>query len=117
MRSRKTKINTVLLKKSSEVVSKLTAFSVSKNKPVVGENAFAHESGIHQHGVINKRETYEIMDPEQVGHKTQINIGAQSGIKGIKYKLNYYNLDYKNLIVTSFDMWLPSHESQLQFQC
>ena len=39
-------------------------FSISKNKPIVGENAFAHESGIHQHGVLKKRETYEIKDPK-----------------------------------------------------
>ena len=91
-----------MLKKSSALVSKLSSFSVSKNKPIVGENAFAHESGIHQHGVINKRETYEIMDPKQVGQKTQINIGAQSGLKGIKYKLKYYNLDYKKIDLRKF---------------
>tara|TARA_Y100000590_G_scaffold84200_1_gene94078 strand:- start:38649 stop:39815 length:1167 start_codon:yes stop_codon:yes gene_type:complete len=99
---KKTNINTVLLKQSSEIVSKLSSFIVSKNKPIVGENAFAHESGIHQHGVINKRETYEIMDPKQVGQTTQINIGAQSGLKGIKYKLKYYNLDYKKINLKKF---------------
>ena len=90
------------MKKSSALVSKLSSFLVSKNKPIVGENAFAHESGIHQHGVINKRETYEIMDPKQVGQKTQINIGAQSGLKGIKYKLQYYKLDYKKIDLKKF---------------
>ncbi len=97
-----TRIKTPLLKKSSALVSKLSSFLVSKNKPIVGENAFAHESGIHQHGVINKRETYEIMDPKQVGQKTQINIGAQSGLKGIKYKLKYYKLDYKKIDLKKF---------------
>lgn len=99
----KTRINTKLLKESSSVVSKLTNFNVSKNKPIVGENAFAHESGIHQHGVLNKRETYEIMDPKDVGQKeTKINIGSQSGLKGVKFKLDYYKLNYKNVNLTEF---------------
>jgi len=97
-----TRINTKLFKSASEIVSKLTNFDVSKNKPIVGENAFAHESGIHQHGVINKKETYEIIDPEKVGHKSKINIGAQSGIKGIMYKLKQYNLNYKSINLKEF---------------
>jgi len=99
----KTKINTKLLKESSTIVSKYTNFSISKNKPIVGENAFAHESGIHQHGVLKKRETYEIMDPKDVGQKeTKINIGSQSGLKGIKFKLDYYKLNYKNINLKEF---------------
>jgi len=109
-----TKINTALLKKSSEVVSKLSSFTVSKNKPIVGENAFAHESGIHQHGVINKRETYEIMDPKKIGHKTQINIGAQSGLKGIKYKLKHYNLEYKKINLKKFVKYFKSKVKSLK---
>jgi 2-isopropylmalate synthase len=109
-----TKINTKLLKKSSELVSKLTSFVVSKNKPIVGQNAFAHESGIHQHGVINKRETYEIMDPKKVGHVTQINIGAQSGLKGIKYKLKSYNLEYKKIDLKKFVRFFKSKVKSLK---
>jgi 2-isopropylmalate synthase len=111
---KKTRIKTPLLKKSSEIVSKLSSFNVSKNKPIVGENAFAHESGIHQHGVINKRETYEIIDPKQVGHKTQINIGAQSGIKGIKYKLENYNLNYKKINLKKFLKFFKSEVKNLK---
>lgn len=109
-----TRINTKLLKKSSELVSKLSSFKVSKNKPIVGKNAFAHESGIHQHGVINKRETYEIIDPKQVGHSTQINIGAQSGIKGIKYKLKSYNLEYKKIDLKKFIKFFKSKVKSLK---
>ena len=109
-----TKINTKLLKKSSELVSKLSSFVVSKNKPIVGQNAFAHESGIHQHGVINKRETYEIMDPKKVGHVTQINIGAQSGLKGIKYKLKSYNLEYKKIDLKKFVRFFKSKVKSLK---
>lgn len=111
---KKTKINTLLLKKSSEIVSKLSTFTVSKNKPIVGENAFAHESGIHQHGVINKRETYEIMDPKKIGHKTEINIGAQSGVKGIKYKLKHYKLDYKKINLKQFVKFFKSKVKSLK---
>ena len=111
---RNTKINTQLLKKSSELVSKLSSFVVSKNKPIVGQNAFAHESGIHQHGVINKRETYEIMDPKKVGHVTQINIGAQSGLKGIKYKLKSYNLEYKKIDLKKFVRFFKSKVKSLK---
>lgn len=109
-----TNINTRLLKKSSDIVSKLSSFTVSKNKPIVGENAFAHESGIHQHGVINKRETYEIMDPKKIGHKMQINIGAQSGLKGIKYKLINYNLDYKKIDLKKFVKYFKSKVKSLK---
>ena len=111
---KKTNIKTNLLKKTSELVSKLSSFNVCKNKPIVGENAFAHESGIHQHGVINKRETYEIMDPKKIGHKTQINIGAQSGLKGIKFKLKQYNLDYKKINLKEFVKYFKSKVKNLK---
>ena len=63
----RTRIRTPLLGPTSRLVSRLTGFSVPPNKPVVGSNAFAHESGIHQHGVLANRETYEVMRPEDVG--------------------------------------------------
>ena len=55
------------LARTSRLVSRLTGYPVQYNKAVVGRNAFAHESGIHQHGVLNERTTYEIMDPAAVG--------------------------------------------------
>jgi 2-isopropylmalate synthase len=75
-----TGIDTKQLCKMSKVVSRHTGFPVPPNKAVVGENAFAHESGIHQHGVLSHRETYEIMKPEDVGApRSQLVLGKHSG--------------------------------------
>ncbi len=68
------------LARTSRVVSRLTGYPVQYNKAVVGRNAFAHESGIHQHGVLEERTTYEIMDPSAVGQgESQIVLGKHSG--------------------------------------
>ena len=64
---------------TSRLVSSLTGYPIQYNKAVVGRNAFAHESGIHQHGVLQNRETYEIMDPRSVGHASMIVLGKHSG--------------------------------------
>lgn len=64
---------------TSRLVSSLTGYPVQFNKAVVGRNAFAHESGIHQHGVLRNRETYEIMDPAAVGHQSVLVLGKHSG--------------------------------------
>ena len=62
------------------MVSTLTGLAVQRNKAIVGENAFAHESGIHQDGVLKYRETYEIMDPATVGiPKNSLVLGKHSG--------------------------------------
>jgi 2-isopropylmalate synthase len=60
-------------------VSRLTGYPIQYNKAVVGRNAFAHESGIHQHGVLRHRETYEIMDPKAIGHESVLVLGKHSG--------------------------------------
>jgi len=68
------------LARTSRLVSRLTGYPVQYNKAVVGRNAFAHESGIHQHGVLNERSTYEIMDPAAVGQgESKIVLGKHSG--------------------------------------
>jgi 2-isopropylmalate synthase len=68
------------LTRTSKMVSSLTGYGVQKNKAVVGANAFAHESGIHQHGVLQDRLTYEIMKSEEVGaNGSQIVLGKHSG--------------------------------------
>jgi 2-isopropylmalate synthase len=68
------------LGRASRLVSRLTGYPVQYNKAVVGRNAFAHESGIHQHGVLTERTTYEIMDPQEVGAgDSQIVLGKHSG--------------------------------------
>jgi len=73
-------LDTRELTRTSRLVSSLTGYSVQKNKAVVGDNAFAHESGIHQHGVLADRLTYEIMRSEDVGAVgSQIVLGKHSG--------------------------------------
>jgi 2-isopropylmalate synthase len=73
-------VNTEELARTSRMVSRLTGYPVQYNKAVVGRNAFAHESGIHQHGVLEDRETYEIIDASTVGQEAaQIVLGKHSG--------------------------------------
>jgi 2-isopropylmalate synthase len=82
-----TVINTTLLSKASKVVSNAT-FPVQFNKAIVGKNAFAHEAGIHQDGMLKNRNTYEIMTPESVGVKqTSLVMGKHSGRHAFKEKL------------------------------
>jgi len=80
-----TGIRTEEIYKTSRLVANLTGLEVQRNKAIVGENAFAHEAGIHQHGVIQDRETYEIMRSEDVGwHGTNLVIGKHSGIHAVE---------------------------------
>jgi len=73
-------VRTEELARTSRIVSRLTGYAVQYNKAVVGRNAFAHESGIHQHGVLSDRETYEIIDASTVGQEAaQIVLGKHSG--------------------------------------
>ena len=74
--------NTEEIVPTSRMVSRLTGYPIQFNKAVVGRNAFAHESGIHQHGVLRDRETYEIMDPTSVGATSRIILGKHSGRAG-----------------------------------
>ncbi|TAJ97879.1 MAG: 2-isopropylmalate synthase, partial [Candidatus Manganitrophaceae bacterium] len=83
-----TKINTEEITKSSRLVSKITGMSVQPNKAIVGANAFSHESGIHQDGLLKERMTYEIMRPESVGAgKTHMVLGKHSGRHAFKKRL------------------------------
>ena len=75
-----TRIDTTKLHPTSRMVSSLTGLIVQRNKAIVGENAFAHEAGVHQDGVLKHRETYEIMDPANVGvPKSSLVLGKHSG--------------------------------------
>jgi 2-isopropylmalate synthase len=75
-----TRIDSSQIYGTSRLVSQVTGVKVQPNKAVVGENAFAHEAGIHQHGVLANRETYEIMTPESVGiPKNRMVLGKHSG--------------------------------------
>src|SRR6201995_968573 len=83
-----TNINTKLLSRASKLVSNVTGFPVQYNKAIVGKNAFAHESGIHQDGMLKNVETYEIMRPEDVGvHATSLMLGKLSGRHAFRDKL------------------------------
>jgi 2-isopropylmalate synthase len=83
-----TAINTTLLNKASKLVSNVTGFPVQYNKAIVGKNAFSHESGIHQDGMLKNVETYEIMRPEDVGvNATSLMLGKLSGRHAFRDKL------------------------------
>lgn len=89
-------VNPEQIHRTSSMVSQLTGIQIQPNKAIVGANAFAHESGIHQHGVLNNRETYEIMNPESIGLKTSnIVLGKHSGRHAFEEKLK--ELGYTNL--------------------
>ncbi len=83
----RTGINTRLLYETSLLVSKITGIPIPPNKPIVGANAFSHESGIHVHGVINFPFTYEPIKPEMVGQKRRIVLGKHSGRHGVEHAL------------------------------
>jgi 2-isopropylmalate synthase len=81
-------INTREIINASRLVEELTGLKVQRNKAIVGRNAFAHEAGIHQDGIIKKRQTYEIMNPEEIGLKeSELVLGKHSGRAAIKARL------------------------------
>ena len=87
-------IETEMLTRASKLVSNVTAFPVQYNKAIVGKNAFAHESGIHQDGMLKNAETYEIMTPESVGLKeTSLVMGKHSGRHAFRTKLEELGYD------------------------
>ncbi len=96
-----TRIDTTKLYPASRMVSTLTGLAVQRNKPIVGQNAFAHEAGIHQDGILKHRETYEIMDPTMVGvPQSSLVLGKHSGrhafrqrIAGLGYNLSEQQLE------------------------
>jgi len=89
-----TGIDTTQLVRASRIVSVASGFTVQYNKAIVGKNAFAHESGIHQDGMLKHAETYEIMRPEDVGVKaTSLVMGKHSGRHAFKQKLSELGFD------------------------
>ncbi|MYD69262.1 MAG: 2-isopropylmalate synthase [Acidobacteria bacterium] len=102
-----TSIATTELVRTSRLLSELTEQPVQANKAIVGRNAFAHEAGIHQDGVIKDRRTYEIMKPEDVGVESTLVLGKHSGRHAVKkrcedlgYTLSRFELDrvYREVI-------------------
>lgn len=91
-----TRINTTKLFPTSKLVSKITGMQVQRNKAIVGQNAFAHEAGIHQHGMLQDRSTYEIMRPQDVGFTgTNLVLGKHSGRHAFRDRITSlgYHLD------------------------
>lgn len=96
----KTSINKLQIYKTSQLVAKLTGFSIAPNKAIVGANAFRHEAGVHQDGILRKRETYEIIRGEDVGfNQDSLILGKHSGRHAFDYKLKQlgYQLSPKKL--------------------
>ena len=93
-----TKINSKLLYSTSKMVSEIMGMPVQPNKAIVGTNAFSHSSGIHQDGVIKNRETYEIIDPIDVGvNESSIVLTARSGRAAIAYKSKKIGFDLSKI--------------------
>jgi len=83
-----TNIATRRIYPASRLVATITGMHVQRNKAVVGENAFAHEAGVHQHGVLSHRETYEIMRPEDIGvPSSRLVLGKHSGRHALKKRI------------------------------
>jgi len=96
----KTNINTKQIMKASKDLIAITGVDVQPNKAIVGDNAFAHEAGIHQHGVINNKSTYEIMSPDQIGlEENKMVLGKHSGKHAFNEKIKTlgYDLSDENL--------------------
>ena len=99
-----TNINTKLLMETSKMVSELMGMVVQPNKAIVGANAFAHSSGIHQDGVIKKRETYEIIDPNDVGvNESSIVLTARSGRAALAYRAKNIGFDLSKIQLDKVD--------------
>ena len=93
-----TKINSKLLYSTSKMVSEIMGMPVQPNKAIVGANAFSHSSGIHQDGVIKNRETYEIIDPNDVGvNESSIVLTARSGRAAIAYRSKKIGFDLSKI--------------------
>jgi 2-isopropylmalate synthase len=97
-----TGINTREIARTSRLVSRLTGYAVQPNKAVVGRNAFAHESGIHQDGVLKERTTYEIMDATTVGlEANSIVLGKHSGRHALQQALSELGFDVKGQVLNT----------------
>ncbi len=92
-----TRIDTLQIVPASRLVSQITGYPVQPNKAIVGANAFAHESGIHQDGVLKHRETYEIMRAEDVGWTTnRLTLGKLSGRSAFKSRLKELGIELES---------------------
>jgi 2-isopropylmalate synthase len=91
-----TAINTREIARTSRLVSRLTGYAVQPNKAIVGRNAFAHESGIHQDGVLKERTTYEIMEATSVGlAANSLVLGKHSGRHALRQALENLGIEVR----------------------
>src|SRR6476659_713350 len=93
-------VNTREIVKTSRLVSRMSGLIVARSKAIVGENAFAHSSGIHQDGILKHRDTYEIMDPRDVGWgETELPLTKHSGRHAMTKRLEHlgYNLSEEEI--------------------
>ncbi|WP_203245855.1 2-isopropylmalate synthase [Sporosarcina beigongshangi] len=129
-----TGINLQEIKRTSQLVSQLTGVVIQPNKAVVGKNAFAHESGIHQDGYLKNRQTYEIITPELIGDKTEpLALGKHSGRHAFKdraitmgfelndEKLNQAFAEFKKLAdrkkeITEDDLFVLFTDQQIKYK-
>lgn len=92
-----TDINTEQIYNTSQLIVYLSGVNIQPNKAIVGANAFSHESGIHQHGVLANRETYEIMNPNSIGlPSNEIVLGSLSGRHAFVDRINKLGINYDN---------------------
>ena len=112
-----TQIDTTRLLNCSRLVSGITGFPVQPNKAIVGANAFAHESGIHQDGVLKSRETYEIMRAEDVGwNANRIVLGKHSGRNAFRQRLLELgvNFDKQEMLDEAFNQFKELADKKLE---
>ena len=86
----RTNVDTTKLTRVSKLVARLTGVSVQPHKAIVGDNAFAHESGIHVHGILGDASTYEPVAPDLVGHHRKIVVGKHTGVHSVESRLRDY---------------------------
>ncbi|MDA0692926.1 MAG: 2-isopropylmalate synthase [Nitrospinae bacterium] len=114
-----TGIDTKHIMACSKLVSSLTGFFVQRNKAIVGKNAFAHESGIHQHGFLKQKDTFEIMDPADIGgEESELVMGKHSGRNALqhKYKKLGYDLTQEELDVVFREFKILADEKKEIFE-
>ncbi|HRV83899.1 MAG TPA: 2-isopropylmalate synthase [Saprospiraceae bacterium] len=113
-----TGINSRLLSRTSQLVSEKMGVLIQPNKAIVGSNAFAHSSGIHQDGVIKKRETYEIIDPMDVGvDHSSIVLTARSGRAALAFKARQIGFELtKNELDSVYEQFLSLADAKKEVQ-
>ena len=113
-----TGINSRLLNRTSQLVSEKMGVLIQPNKAIVGSNAFAHSSGIHQDGVIKKRETYEIIDPMDVGvDHSSIVLTARSGRAALAFKARQIGFELtKNELDSVYEQFLSLADAKKEVQ-